>query len=117
MTFPTITALMITKGDPNLVFQSYGCFDRQTYPNKKLLIVTNGWENQEFKDLTKQDRRVAVLHTDDRSKTLGELRNLSLTYATHLSLQFDDDDLCDPSRMFLQYQALGKAKATMLTEQ
>jgi hypothetical protein len=38
---PLITAIMVTKGDINLINQSYGCFQRQTYPNKKLLIITD----------------------------------------------------------------------------
>ncbi len=115
---PTITAIMITRGRIDLVRQSYLSFKHQTYPAKKLLIVTDGREKADVKHLARTDRDVMILHANGTGKTLGQLRNLALAYASDLSIQWDDDDWYGPTRMVHQWQALENGKsAVMLTEQ
>ncbi len=119
MKYPMITAVMVTKGRLPLVKQSYACFKHQIYPNKKLLIVTDGTkkEHETFKKMVSSDREIMVLHVEQQ-KTLGELRNLSIEYApSDLSIQWDDDDWYGPSRIMDQFKGLKDYKAVMLTEQ
>lgn len=116
--YPTITAIMVTRGCMDLVAESYRCFKTQTYPVKKLLIVTNGREKEEIKNLARKDKDVLALHVAGESPTLGELRNASLIYASRYSIQWDDDDWYGPTRMADQWKGLvGGAAAVMLTEQ
>jgi glycosyltransferase involved in cell wall biosynthesis len=108
---PLITAIMVTKGDIDLINQSYSCFQDQTYPNKRLLIITDCQDEFVIKD-----KEVDILCVS-RGRTLGELRNIGLEKASKLSIQWDDDDWYSPDRMQIQYNALKKAKAVLLTEQ
>ena len=120
MKYPTITAVMVTLGRIDLVQESYHCFQSQTYPAKRLLIVTDGGEveHEALKNIAYQDKQVAVLHISGTKKTLGELRNISIEYATELSIQWDDDDWYGPTRMMDQWKGLSEGKAgVMLTEQ
>lgn len=110
---------MVTMGRLELIKESYQCFTNQTYPNKKLLIVVDGYDKDAVKILAKQDKRVSVLHIESTSKTLGELRNISLTYSpSSIICQWDDDDWYAPNRMMDQFLGLKQGKsAVMLTEQ
>ena len=115
---PTITAIMITRGRIDLVRQSYLGFKQQTYPKKKLLIVTDGREKADVKNLARTDKDVMILHANGNGKTLGQLRNLVLKYASDLSIQWDDDDWYGPTRMLHQWQGMENGKsAVMLTDQ
>lgn len=120
--YPPITAIMVTLGRGDMVAESYRCFQKQTYPDKKLLIVTDCVDDsyEMLKDLARHDKSVTVLHTGVEKKTLGELRNVGLDYATDLSIQWDDDDWYAPNRIMLQWEKMAEnpeAKAVMLTEQ
>ena len=119
MKHPIITAVMVTMGRLQLVQESYRFFTKQTYPQKRLLIVTDcaQKEHEALKKLAYGDKRVLVMHVGERL-TLGELRNLSLEYATSdLTLQWDDDDWYGPTRMMDQWVGLKDAKAVMLKKQ
>lgn len=119
MKYPTITAVMVTLGRIDLVRQSYNHFKRQTYPNKKMLIVTDGGlpEHNALKKMVKVDPDLIILHVGEK-KTLGELRNLSVEYApSDLSIQWDDDDWYGPTRIMEQYKGLKDHKAIMIREQ
>ncbi len=120
MGYPLITAVMVTYNRLPFVKESYECFKKQTYPAKKILILSDGDEKEqdELKSLTKQDKRILVMHLKGK-KTLGELRNMSIDYApSNLSIQWDDDDWYGPTRMMEQWEGLEKGKsAVMLKEQ
>src|ERR1700753_2069997 len=104
--YPTITAVMVTKGRLSLVRESYACFKQQTYPSKKMLIVTDGnkKEHEALKKLVKTDKDLTIMHVDGK-RTLGELRNLSIEYApSDLTIQWDDDDWYGPTRIMNQFK-------------
>lgn len=120
MACPTITALMVTLGRTELVKESYKYFREQTYPAKKLLVVTDGEdrEHEFLKSLARLDKNVTVLHVGGPRKILGELRNLSIKYSpSDLSIQWDDDDWYGPTRIMDQFKGLGTGQAVMLQEQ
>ena len=119
MKYPTITAVMVTLGRMKLVKESYSHFKNQTYPSKKMLIVTDGKEKEHeaLKAMVRKDKSLMVLHVEER-KTLGELRNISIEYApSDLSIQWDDDDWYGPTRIMEQFRGLKDNQAVMLTEQ
>lgn len=119
MKYPTITALMVTMGRLPLVHESYKFFTTQTYPQKRLLVVTDCTqkEHEALKKLAYDDKRVLVMHVGERL-SLGELRNLSLEYSTSdLTIQWDDDDWYGPTRIMDQWTGLKKASAVMLKQQ
>jgi glycosyltransferase involved in cell wall biosynthesis len=120
MAYPTITAVMVTLGRMPLVLESYKCFQNQTYPKKKLLIVNDGnpEEHNSLCKLATKDKRITVVHVGGERRTLGELRNISIEHApSDLSIQWDDDDWYGPDRMMLQWKGMKTGKAVMLTEQ
>ena len=121
MKHPTITAVMVTTGRLKLVHESYKFFAKQTYLEKKLLIVTDCDEKPyaEIKEIAHKDKEVLVLYVGSNERqTLGDLRNLSLEHApSDLSIQWDDDDWYGPTRIMDQWLGLKDAKAVMLTQQ
>ena len=64
---PTITAVMVTLGRMKLVRESYNYFKNQTYPAKKLLIVTDGQKKE-------HDALKALATVDPRKSQVVELR-------------------------------------------
>jgi len=119
MKYPTITALMVTMGRLPLVRESYKFFTKQTYPEKRLLIVTDcaQKEHEALKKLAHEDKRVLIAHVEGRL-SLGELRNISLEYSTSdLTIQWDDDDWYGPTRIMEQWNGLKSSKAVMLQQQ
>lgn len=120
MKCPTITALMITKNRLPFVADSYRDFQQQTYPAKKLLIVTDGDEKEHtyLKAMARKDKNLTIIHLNGAARTLGELRNIAIEQASSdLSIQWDDDDRYGPTRMTEQWEGLQGQQAALLTEQ
>jgi len=116
---PLVSCLMVTRGDPLRVRRSIQSFLDQTYPNTELVIVTDAREEQ--MQLVRADYPQGnirwVFVAPDSGLVLGQLRNLSIDEASgEYVLQWDDDDLFDPSRIFYQLQAIrkGRAQASVL---
>lgn len=105
-----ISCLMTTTGRANHVSKSVQCYVRQTYPNRELIIVSQGSaENnkiiQEY--LGTLDRSDIQFFDAPSRLTLGALRNLSCELASgDVLCQWDDDDLYHPQRLIDQYKAL-----------
>jgi glycosyltransferase involved in cell wall biosynthesis len=120
MKYPLITALMVTTGRLNLIKESYKDFTKQTYPNKKLLIVTDCEEerHEALKLIAKEDTRIKIVYVKSpTAKSLGELRNIALDLGSNLSIQWDDDDRFSADRIMIQYNGLKKASAVLLADQ
>jgi len=117
MMSPEITALLLTRDRLEMTRVSYLMFTKQTYPNKKLLILSDG-EPDEIAALNEytSDARVTLLTTAS-GKTLGELRNIAVSHASDLSIQWDSDDWYGTDRMQVKYDALGDKAAVLLLEQ
>jgi hypothetical protein len=85
--------LMITgKDDTRYKFAKVGIinFNYQSYPNKYLIIINHGHK----KLLADKIDNIIEIMVDKKGKTLGDLRNLSLSYVPNGSIwtTWDDDD-------------------------
>ena len=96
----------------------------QTYPNKELVIISNGQDY--FNDSVQRYLNERSLDNilfkvvKEESKSLGELRNMAWEQASgELICQWDDDDQYHPQRLEIQYLHLKEqdAYASFLIEQ
>lgn len=112
---PKVSCCLCTYDRYELFKKSVDCFCNQTYPNKELVIVTEG--PREFKN--KVSALLEVKRRDDiktvfleGERTLGEVRNISMKESTgDLYCQWDDDDFNHPKRLALQIKKLIKEDA------
>lgn len=114
---PLISCLMVTANRVTIAARSVQCFDRQSWPNRELVIVDDG--EQDYAPLIAHlppERARIVKLPHDPATTLGQLRNRSLAEARgELIAQWDDDDWYHPDRLSVQAAALtGGAQACLL---
>ena len=105
---PRVSCLMVTGDRAWLCRRSVGCFLRQTYPNKELIVIDDGVEDlgPVLADVPSAD--LVYVKLDKRSDNLlGHLRNLSLDRARgEYVAQWDDDDWYHPERIERQAAVL-----------
>jgi glycosyltransferase involved in cell wall biosynthesis len=119
MTEEKISCLMVTMPKRLALFrQSVAAYCEQTYENKELVVVTDGPRDgmrplaAHVESLGRSD--VRVVH-EERSRSLGALRNLSCEAASGAYFcQWDDDDIYHPRRLEEQYRALKQQDAACL---
>ncbi len=119
---PLISALMVTHDRLRLARRSIRSFAAQTYPNKELVIVSDG--KKEYLDSLRryvdEIRLKSVIFIDvEGDNTLGKLRNVSLDSASgQVVCQWDDDDCNHPERMMIQFRHMleNNARACLLTD-
>lgn len=105
---PKVSCLVVTADRRDFLRRSLTCFINQTYANKELIIVDNGLENverliDEFNIADANYIRVAP----SSGQVLGDLRNISLQYATGDYITcWDDDDWYHPDRIQTQVKIL-----------
>jgi len=116
---PAVTCLMVTKDRLAMVKNATNMFLAQTYPQKKLLVVTDGYDGTREYVQGLKDPRVTCLFLDPSTDTcLGKLRNISVDAAdTPFVMQWDDDDWYHPSRISMQMKHLldNNADAVLLS--
>jgi glycosyltransferase involved in cell wall biosynthesis len=121
--YPKISCLTVTKNRLVALKSAIRCFCDQTYPEKEMIIVSDGgsWYNgavQRYLDeLDRNDIRFVIVN---ETCTLGKLRNISMAEATGgILCQWDDDDLYHPERLSIQYAKMKEknAKACCMTDQ
>lgn len=110
---PLVSCLMVTRNRPALADRAIGCFAAQTYPDRELVVVSQGGADYAAglrASLSRHGVRDAVLVDAGPELLLGELRNLSLDAASgDLLCVWDDDDLSHPDRLSAQVRALRDA--------
>lgn len=116
-TQPTISCLTVTLNRLVLLKESIRYFCNQTYPNRELIIVTDGTPryqnaiNDYLRWLGRSDIRLVCIN--EEGKSLGALRNISLDAAQgEIACQWDDDDLNHPQRLERQFEHLNAAKTS-----
>ena len=110
-TKPKISCLTVTLNRLVLLKESIQCYCRQTYPNRELVIVTDGTSRyrQAISDYLRWLGRddIRLISVPQTGQTLGALRNVSLAAATgDIVCQWDDDDLNHPQRLERQFEQL-----------
>jgi len=113
---PTISCLTVTSNRLVLLKEAIQCYCKQTYPNKELIVVTDGTPRYQqairnyIRWLGRDDIRLVC--ADKAGQTLGALRNLSLDAAKGtIVCQWDEDDLNHPQRLERQFEHLSAARA------
>lgn len=119
---PKISCLMVTYDRLGLAKRSMDCFAAQTYPNRELVVVTNGSRAytdalQAHAELLEIETR--FVHLAEPGLTLGRLRNLSIDNAGgEILCQWDDDDCNHPERLMRQAEHMFRegARACLMTD-
>lgn len=98
---PSVSCLMVTRGDVGRLRFAVDCYARQSWPARELVIVTDADRAAAVEDFV---RSQAIHHCSVTGAppglNLGDLRNMALARARgHVLMQWDDDDLYDPHRI------------------
>lgn len=105
---PKVTCVTVTTGRAALLRAAVRCYARQTYPNKNMVVVSQGSDADNAAiaaDL--RDRPDILFVTAPPDLSLGAMRNTSVELSTgDIICQWDDDDLYHPDRVMTQYRAL-----------
>jgi len=111
---PRVSALMLTGKCVEryaLAHVAVACFQRQTWPNKELIIVNHGPVSLANGD--PNIREIRVHRTPEM--TLGDLRNLSRAHATgEYVIQWDDDDYHHARRIETMMEHRDKAEVVTI---
>jgi len=105
---PLVSCLMVTADRPQLMRRSIRCYERQTYPNRELVVVDDGETDLApiLEDLP-DDEVTYVTLDPDVDHVLGALRNVALDEASGTYLtQWDDDDWYHRTRLERQAAVL-----------
>jgi hypothetical protein len=120
---PKISCLLVTRDRLSLVKRAIQSYADQTWPNRELLIVTDGTPRfrgaiEAFVSAEKVENvRLVVPERDDLP--LGALRNISMRDARgQILCQYDDDDVSHPERLATQalHMMRGGARASFMTD-
>lgn len=108
-----ITAVMITglqRGFSNMPEVAIECFQRQTHPDKELLIINHGVKSYCGKNI----REIKIKKLPDMH--VGRMRNMAFEhgYGDWL-MTWDDDDWHSPERMAYQAKAISGKKMILLS--
>jgi glycosyltransferase involved in cell wall biosynthesis len=106
--FPKVSCLMVTADRAQLCRRAVLCFQRQTYPNKELVVVDDGTEDLApiLAELPDAEVKYVKLRKEP-GNVLGRLRNRALDESTGTYLaQWDDDDWYHPERLERQVRVL-----------
>jgi glycosyltransferase involved in cell wall biosynthesis len=106
---PLISCLCVTRDRVDLLSRAIECFQRQTWPNRELVILCEDDDSGTVRFLEQvEDERIQVHIIPAQTKlSLGALRNLSIEHANGQYIcQWDDDDWYHPQRLALQLQNL-----------
>lgn len=102
---PLVIAVMLTKGRPEMARFALRCFQAQTYPNRRLLILNTGG-----KHIGSTDPQVSEIWTAEWQRaplSIGVLRNVANTHAKgDIIAHWDDDDYSAPWRLREQVRHL-----------
>jgi glycosyltransferase involved in cell wall biosynthesis len=120
---PMISCLMVTLDRLSLAKRAIDSYADQTWPNKELVIVTDG--TPRFRESLERHvdanaiAGVRFVYPGQSGMTLGALRNLSLAEAHgEIVCQWDDDDCSHPARLVEQAGDMLRrnARASFMTD-
>lgn len=98
MNQPSVVAVTLTRDRPEMARFALGCFRKQTYPNKSLLIFDTGDQSAINRQL--QDNEQWWWECAG-GRSIGDLRNHAnaRTPRADILIHFDDDDWSHPERI------------------
>jgi glycosyltransferase involved in cell wall biosynthesis len=118
-----ISCLMVTCERVELAKRAIRCYALQTYPNRELIIVTDGSVvfRQELQKFVAEEQieNIRFSFPNGERLPLGRLRNIAMDAAQgEILCQWDDDDCYHPERLLRQadYLLASQAGACYLTD-
>jgi glycosyltransferase involved in cell wall biosynthesis len=93
---PPVSCVMVSRGRVEILRHSVGCFLRQTYENRELVVVLQAMppDLQAYLDSVRQATHRLRVHVVPPGLRLGDLRNMAIARAEgRVICQWDDDDL------------------------
>lgn len=92
----SVSCVMVTRGDVNILRHAVNCFRRQSYANRELVIVTENISDalRRYWETELKGRPPVYIHGVPKGLRLGDLRNLAVgrSGGTYICV-WDDDDL------------------------
>ena len=110
---PTVSCLMVSRGNLDILRYSLDCYLRQTWRERELVIVTGTARVEPVRAfLAERGVENAILVGVGDGLTLGDLRNVAIARARgEILVQWDDDDLSDPQRVEVYVNVLKQTGA------
>lgn len=111
--FPLVSCICLTHHSVDLLRRSINCFLEQTYPSKELIVafVENNTSAADLVAQLNNSSIRAVIFSSEKKITLGEKRNLAISYANgYYICNWDDDDWHDQKRIETQVHHLTNTK-------
>lgn len=108
MTTPRVLCVMLAAGRQAMVDRAIRCFESQSYPNRRLLVLDSGSERLKIHETLEVYRSRLEL----RQRTIGELRNIANASSARGALDceiithWDSDDWSHPDRLRDQVKLL-----------
>lgn len=119
MSVPTVCAVMLTRDRPELAAKAVECFRRQTYENKRLLVVNS--DQRPLFTLESIGPGEFEAFPGDGNPTIGGLRNWAADWVCdgpwplpEILIHFDDDDWSHPNRITEQVALLQASGADVV---
>jgi glycosyltransferase involved in cell wall biosynthesis len=106
--FPLVSCICVTHNKPHLLRRAITCFERQTYPNKELVIVYESSDQATasfLQALVPSEGIVPVMVSSEPKLSLGSLRNIGLDHSKGAYIsQWDDDDWYHCERLWSSFK-------------
>lgn len=107
-----VSCLTVTKQRLDLLARAVTCFQRQSYPDRELIVVNDEDDGTREYLASLRDEKILHVRPAQVDLRLGELRNVSLDHARgEYVAQWDDDDWHHPDRLAAQLTMLEQAEA------
>jgi glycosyltransferase involved in cell wall biosynthesis len=107
-----VSCLTVTERRLDLLPRAVTCFQRQSYPERELIVVNRAEDGTREYLAGLGDDRIRFVHVDGTDLELGELRNIALAQAGGKYVaQWDDDDWYHPDRLAVQVAVLEQTGA------
>ena len=107
---PTVAAVMLVNGRPEMVRRAVKAFEEQTYPNAKLVVLDTSTVGVACHQTKDSGPLVWVWRSSLNGSPIGELRNFVNQYVAgtrrEIIVHFDSDDFSHPDRIAEQVALL-----------
>ncbi len=112
MDMPLISCLCVSNNKEIMVKRCIQSFNEQLYENKELIIIYEKTSKAYsfIENISQKNINTTLITSNQKKKNLGELRNIGIVKSSgQYLIQWDDDDVYDPHRIFIQYAQMVKS--------
>jgi glycosyltransferase involved in cell wall biosynthesis len=105
--FPKISCILVTQNRLNYAMQSIRDYQKQTYPNKELIVVCDQEDGVKDYITAINDTTIILKQLPQLNRTTGELRDIGIQACTgDYVVHWDDNDWSHSSRISVQYNLM-----------